>query len=177
MGKETININFEWFKDLLISLWVLINPNYWLMNYSYSKDWDNELNRLMNEHTFINIDEFTAKLGDRIIWITNYPFASFREYIGMYSTKRPSKKTIYKAMKKLKRDKLIVWEVTNPCMEVPLQGDGLPSSFSIVRGGEGMLMQSSVTINFNTGKTESTLTQVKTIHGNGIPSHWDEIDN
>jgi hypothetical protein len=40
-----------------------------------------------------------------------------------------------------------------------------------------MLMQSSVTINFTTGETESTLTEVKTIHGNGIPSHWDEINN
>jgi hypothetical protein len=77
-------------------------------------------------------------------------------------------------MKKLNRDKLIEREITtNPPMEIPLQGEDP----LYVRGGEGMLMQSSVTINFTTGETESTLTEVKTIHGNGIPSHWDEINN
>ena len=175
MGKETITINFEWFEDLLISLWVLINPKYWIMNYPYSEEWDIELNRLMDEHTFIIVDRFTAKLGDRLIWITNYPYASFRDYTMRTSTYgRSSRKTIFRAMKKLNRDKLIEREITtNPPMEIPLQGEDP----LYVRGGEGMLMQSSVTINFTTGETESTLTEVKTIHGNGIPSHWDEIDN
>ena len=73
------------------------------MNDPYDKDWDNEFNVLLDEHTFSNIDEYTTKLGDTTIWIANYPFACFRK---RYVNKRPSRLTILRAKKLLDRDKL-----------------------------------------------------------------------
>ena len=50
-----------------------------------------------------NIGDYTSKLGDTEIWITNYPFACFRK---RYVNKRPSRLTILRAKKQFDRDKL-----------------------------------------------------------------------
>lgn len=115
MSNETIKIEFkfEWnenFKrkliDILIHIWVIINPQYWFMNYSYNSIWDRELTRLMKNYDFKDYDRYTAKLGNTEIWIANHPYASFTEYwIGRRSG-RPSRFTICKAKMKLKRDKI-----------------------------------------------------------------------
>ena len=80
------------------------------MNHPYDKDWDNEFNMLLVEHTFSDIDEHTAKLGDTKIWIANYPYACFRKRTAgtytIYVRKRPSRLTILRAKKLLDRDKL-----------------------------------------------------------------------
>ena len=90
-------------KDFFKSLQFIFRPKFWLMNGPYDKDWDNEFNVLLDEHTFSNIDEYTTKLGDTTIWIANYPFACFRK---RYVNKRPSRLTILRAKKLLDRDKL-----------------------------------------------------------------------
>lgn len=169
MGNDTIKINIDWFNDFLISIWVLINPRYWLMNNSYSKSWDKELIKLMDEHTFINQTEHTAQLGDKIIWIENHPYASFTDYSNSDLTRdyRPSRKTIYKAMQKLKKDRLIMTSGVNPCGEIPLQA----------MGGESMSYLSTARITMDRGVFNAKLTDVKTIYDNGIPSHWDEIND
>lgn len=100
----TITINFKInskLKNLLIKIWVTINPMYWNMIYAYSNSWDYELNNLMDNYDFTDIDEYTAKLNGVEIWIANHPYASFRPYPERI---RPSKYTIYKGMEKLKKD-------------------------------------------------------------------------
>lgn len=97
-------------KDFFRNLQFIFRPKFWLMNDPYDKDWDNEFNVLLDEHTFSNIDEHTAKLGDTRIWIANYPFACFKKYENsryLYNLgKRPSRLTILRAKKLLDRDKL-----------------------------------------------------------------------
>lgn len=88
-------------KDFFRNLQFIFRPNFWLMNDPYDKDWDNEFNMLLDEHTFSNIGEHTAKLGDTTIWISNYPFACFRK---RNINKRPSRLTILRAKKQLKLD-------------------------------------------------------------------------
>ncbi len=90
-------------ENFFRNLQFIFRPKFWLMNDSYDKDWDNEFNRLLYEHTFSDIDEHTAKLGDTEIWIANYPFACFRK---RYADKRPSRLTILRAKKQFDRDKL-----------------------------------------------------------------------
>ena len=90
-------------KDFFRNLQFIFRPKFWLMNHRYDKDWDNEFNMLLDEHTFSNIGDYTSKLGDTEIWITNYPFACFRK---RYVNKRPSRLTILRAKKQFDRDKL-----------------------------------------------------------------------
>jgi hypothetical protein len=90
-------------KDFFRNLQFIFRPKFWLMNDRYDKDWDNEFNMLLDEHTFSNIGDYTSKLGDTEIWITNYPFACFRK---RYINKRPSRLTILRAKKQFDRDKL-----------------------------------------------------------------------
>ena len=107
MKKETIKIDLSWIKDIFIQIWVFINPNYWIMNENYSKTWDDELKSLMNEHSFTEIGEYQAKLGNTTIWISNHPYASFTNYtFGRNISGRASRLTIYKAKQKLDKDKI-----------------------------------------------------------------------
>lgn len=78
-------------------------PHYWLMNGEYSNEWDNELNKLLDIYDFTKINEFTAYLGNTKIWINNYPYACFTPYYNGVASFRPSRQTIYRANKKLKR--------------------------------------------------------------------------
>lgn len=96
-------------KKIKEVLFTLFSPFYWLQNFDYSFVWDSKLNSLMNEFEFEIMSEFTAKLGDTTIWIGNHPYASFTPY-GKGGIERgrlcvrPSRLTIFRAMKKLKLD-------------------------------------------------------------------------
>ena len=112
MKKDTIYIDFSWFKDFKIKLKIFFNLSYSTMNYKYSKEWDLRLNQLMNEHSFTRISDHSAYLGDTELWISNHPYASFVEMGETFLIRddqrvRASKLTIYKAHKKLEQDKLI----------------------------------------------------------------------
>jgi len=89
-------------ENFFRNLQFMFRPKFWPMNYPYDKDWDVEFNRLLDEHTFSNIDDYTSKLGDTEIWVTNYPYACFRNKLN----KRPSRLTILRAKKQFDRDKL-----------------------------------------------------------------------
>ena len=81
----------------------VFRPTYWLMNYSYSKEWDKELNTLMDEHFFTDFQNCTAKLGDTKIWVENHPYASFTKFTlenGYHY--RPSRLTLLRAKRHLK---------------------------------------------------------------------------
>ena len=89
-----------------INIKFLFMPSYWLLNYSYSKSWDVKLNKLLNKHKFTNINDYTAELDNTIIWITNHPYASFKQFTkNSYCNNRPSRQTIYKAKQLLEYDK------------------------------------------------------------------------
>jgi hypothetical protein len=78
----------------------LIRPSYWSQLYDVDMQWDAELNRLLDQHEFTNIGQYTAKLGDTSIWISNHPFASFTEYHRLdYAMAR--RRTIWRAKQKL----------------------------------------------------------------------------
>lgn len=96
------------FTTFLKNLTFVVRPRYWLMNYQYSKSWDIKLNKLLDEHTFTIIGRHTAKLGPIDLWISNYPYGSYRNpsYIC-----RPSRLTIIRCCKKLKKDQ---YNINNP---------------------------------------------------------------
>jgi hypothetical protein len=89
-------------KELLFAL---THPSFWIQNHPFNKEWEDEFNKLMLNHKFEQIGEFTAKLGNKTIWISNYPYASFSDHdfetIYKYLPKRLTR---YKAMKKLEED-------------------------------------------------------------------------
>lgn len=91
-------------KKLYWFFFFLFKPSYWVMNYRYSKEWDEKINDLMNKHKFEK-NHMTANLGDTKIWVVNHPYASFVPYQNTYNI-RPSRKTIYLAHKKLLKDVL-----------------------------------------------------------------------
>lgn len=88
-------------KKTIAFLITLLNPLYWIQVQKYSFVWDKKLNELMKDNNFTEITEFTAKIGCVTVWIANHPYGSFNIYRCGF---RPSRITIYLAMKKLKSD-------------------------------------------------------------------------
>ncbi len=82
-------------KDILYTY----HPVWISMNYSYSKEWDSELNQLMDMERFIYVDKYFTRIGKYTLWIENYPYASFNN--GFF---RPSRKTIRRAKKRMEMD-------------------------------------------------------------------------
>ena len=176
MEKDTIKINFDWFKDFIINVKLFFNSKYWIMNNVYCKEWDGELNQLMELHNFTNINHYWATLGNTEIWVANHPYASFTKYIRGYGDVRPSRLTIYKAKIKLEMDRknssLIPinrneYLTTNPCNEIPLA----------VQGGEVMLSMgiiSGTTINGEINYETKLTPIIPETLNNGIPSSWDD---
>lgn len=88
-------------KTFILNLQFIFKPSYWLMNYPYSKEMDEFISKLLDNHDFTDISNFTAKLGGVVIWTANSPYASMT----MYSSKvRPSRLTIQRGEKKLQKD-------------------------------------------------------------------------
>lgn len=79
-------------------------PKYWIMNESFSKEWDNTLNKLLSKYNFTERTEHTAYLGQNKIWIANHPHASMTPYQLLSCEFRPSRYTVYKAYEKLNKD-------------------------------------------------------------------------
>jgi hypothetical protein len=81
-------------------------PHYWFMNDDeYSESWDKELNSLLDNNKFVYQSEYTAMLGNSLIWVGNYPYSCFQPYYYYQSAKfRPSRSTILKAKKKLDKE-------------------------------------------------------------------------
>lgn len=98
-------------------------PDYWMMNYPYSEQWDKELNELMDKYPFRYISDFDAKLGAQEIWIENHPYASFRPDSRPIC---PSRMTIVRAKRKLDRDTISNgMRVPPPPPEPPSEEDRL----------------------------------------------------
>lgn len=84
-------------KKTLLSLKFIFKPSYWIMNYSYSREWDKTLNQLIDDNYYFDeITGCTASIKGHIVWITNHPYASFRIYCPDIDV-RPSRLTIERA--------------------------------------------------------------------------------
>ena len=95
------------FKRFILNLQFIFKPRYWIMSHEYNSEWDKKLNYLLDNHIFHSStdDGFTAKLGDKTLWVANYPYDCFIPY-NAYSLRyrksqmRASRLTILKAHKK-----------------------------------------------------------------------------
>ncbi len=92
--------------DAVVSwLFIFFHPSYWIMINPYSREWDNELVRLMDNFKFTEINGYHATIGDKRIWIANHPYASFTLFqdTNPFEPKesRPSRRVLYIARKKL----------------------------------------------------------------------------
>lgn len=87
----------DWLK---YTLKVIFTSECWLQNHMYNKEWDNELHELLLSGTeFEIICDYTARIGSRVVWIANHPYASFT--ISGDITLRPSRKVIMMAQDRL----------------------------------------------------------------------------
>jgi len=93
-------------KTFLKNLQFIFRPKFWSSAWPYDKDWDDELNILLDEHRFTYINDYTAKLGGTEIWVANYPYASFWKRTNESNYKLPSKLTILRVKEQLERDLL-----------------------------------------------------------------------
>ena len=98
-------------EKLISWLFILSHPTFWLMNQPFNREWDKELNDLMDRNKFMNIDYYYAEIGHERIWIQNYPYNAFvfkKKNFSPFDNKsdevRPSRWTIYKARRKLIND-------------------------------------------------------------------------
>ena len=85
---------------------VIFTPTCWFAVGRFSLEWDRKLNQLMQEHTFEQIDEYTAKLGEYCVWLKNHPYASFATYTFGDKGPIPRRRTMFAAMEKYDRDVL-----------------------------------------------------------------------
>lgn len=68
--------------EFIKNLQFLFMPNYWLMHYRYSKEWDEIVNLLIEkeEPVFEKINSLDGRIynvsfGEVTIWIQNYPYS------------------------------------------------------------------------------------------------------
>lgn len=87
-------------------VWYILPFNYLhhQCNHLVDLEWDTELNQLMDEHKFTPIDKYTAQIGDKTVWISNFPYSSLCEYNYGCSKKYPKMSTILRAGWKLRKD-------------------------------------------------------------------------
>lgn len=69
------------------------------------KKMDIHMNELMYKYTFTDYRDYTAYLGDNEIWVTNVPYGCMVPLCyERYETGRPSRLTIQRGLRKLKKD-------------------------------------------------------------------------
>ena len=92
-------------KNFFLNLQFIFKPWYWIMSAPYSKDMDIHMNELMDKYTFTDYRTYTAYLGDNEIWVTNVPYGCIVPWNGKIDkTGRPSRLTIQRGIRKLKKD-------------------------------------------------------------------------
>lgn len=92
-------------KNFFLNLQFIFKPWYWAMNEHYSKDMDIHMNELMDKYTFTDYSAYTAYLGNIEIWTTNVPYGCMVPWNStINNTGRPSRLTIQRGLRKLKKD-------------------------------------------------------------------------
>jgi hypothetical protein len=88
-------------NKILLTIYFIINPKWWSMNYDYNDKWDQELNHLLDNYKLSGFDGFNGYLNGVGVWLRNYPYAyAERNY------RRPSRFTIYRLRQREKLDRL-----------------------------------------------------------------------
>jgi hypothetical protein len=80
----------------------ILNPIWWHLNDRYSKRWDIELNRLIDEDNGVinyfmdGVNFFQIQFGEIRVWVEHYPYGYGTPYCNknMPNNIRPSRKTI-----------------------------------------------------------------------------------
>lgn len=108
--------------ELIKSYLIYFNPKYWITSKHYDKELDCWLKNAIKHYNFEYVDEYFVKIDGKYLWIANYPYSVFyygglvEREIGklklQYATYKtefsksgiPSRRTIYIAAKKLKKD-------------------------------------------------------------------------
>ena len=78
-----------------------LDPSTWIQLHPYSETWDRELNSLLDNNSFEDIEECLATLGGLTIWTESHPYASFRPHNLKVRAKRS---TVSRAHEKLISD-------------------------------------------------------------------------
>lgn len=69
-------------KEFRDRLFRILRPNFWFQNYPTCDNYSNEIENLIDNYADVEVlDEFTAKIGGKKIWIENYPYAYGREIV------------------------------------------------------------------------------------------------
>lgn len=79
----------------------MLTPTCWIQLGTYSAEFDAWLSRMLRESSFSNFDGYTVRLGNRILWTRNHPYASFRPAPHESPEVRASRATTLEAMDKL----------------------------------------------------------------------------
>jgi len=95
----------------LLTIYFVINPRWWVMNYSYNEKWDRELNYLLDNYKLKDVDKYTAILNGIEVWIRNYPYAYGTVHANGHFYGRPSRWTIYRLRQRVKVDSMTLEEV------------------------------------------------------------------
>ena len=114
-GAAGLMFFWSFVTNKIKSLKYLFKPDFWRMLYPYSKEWDYELTRAMDKYSFKlvyyfdgkSIDRYVAQVGPHIVWVKNYPFLAFspeKRTLKKFGEVRPSRLTIERAYKKLKKE-------------------------------------------------------------------------
>jgi len=101
--------------DKIKSLKYLFKPDFWIMIFPYSEEWDYELTRAMDKYSFRliyyldgkTVDKHRAQVGPHFVWVKNYPYGVFspaKRTLVKLEEVRPSRLTIERAYKKLKKE-------------------------------------------------------------------------
>lgn len=63
-------------KKIWYSARIAFRPHYWLRITDTSKEWDDELWDLLEQNPIYLFDSFHAVVGDKTIWIANFPYGA-----------------------------------------------------------------------------------------------------
>ena len=90
-------------REILLFIRVTIDPRYWIRNSKYSREWDIQLRKEIEDNPVFEATNTGIKydviLNDRCIWVSNHPYASWTIRNG--PDVMPSRRTTYLANKAL----------------------------------------------------------------------------
>jgi len=103
MSKETIisdkNDERRGIKSALncfvMFLRIIFTPSCWIRNRRTNRKWDRKILELLEDGDITCIGDYTARLGDKLVWIENYPY-EFGYEAYTINTGMPSRSTVFK---------------------------------------------------------------------------------
>lgn len=75
-------------------LFRIVRPRYWLMSNTYSQAWDAFVLRAIADGDICRVCQYTANVGGKRVWVSNFPYAYGEGYGKDTHALRPSCRTI-----------------------------------------------------------------------------------